>query len=116
MAPPVRLSYNRYWNNFSPDIERLDLDFWSYANYTSLIPQMETTLSDFSAVNLHDDAKNFQLWSFTNELSDEKIANSHLGRELAKINVRIVAVIVRPALGVPQSKHLQCSLLLDRLN
>ena len=81
MSPSVRLSYNRYWNHFTQDIQRLDLDFWPYSNHEALIPSIEQVLSAFPIASLHDDAQNFQAWSSKDELSDEKIANSNLGRE-----------------------------------
>ena len=116
MSPPVRLSLNRFWDHFSPDIQRLDLDFWFNSNQSELISKIEWELSNFSINSLKNDAKNFQLWSSNNELSDERLANSPLGQELGKINVVIIAVIVRPIPNVIQGNHIRCSLLLDHQN
>ena len=110
---PHRLNYNRYWTNFTEEIQRLEVDFWFYACNDSVIPAVENLLQQFSIEDLHENVKNFRHLNFQGELDDCGFSDSMLGQKLGSINVKIVAFIERPIHGVVEGQHIRCSFLLN---
>ena len=109
---PLRVNFNRQWNNFTPEIQRYEVDMWLFNNTPELGRAVDSVMTDFPDSFLWFEILSFHGRSQRNELSDEWLARSALGRILRTINVRILAVVERTILGEIEGEHVRCSLLL----
>ena len=112
---PVRLAFNRQWQQFTENIARYELDLWLFVNDPELEASLTSTFNDMPDFFIWHQVLEFHERSRQNTLSDQWIAQCPLGRILRLVNARVLAVVERAIFGEIEGEHVRCSLLLGPL-
>ena len=112
---PIRIDFNRQWQDFTADINRYELDIWLFNNDPALERSLNSTLSEMPDFFIWHQIRDFHERSQRNTLSDRWLAQSPLGSVLRLENIRILAVVERAIFGEIEGEHVRCSLLLGPL-